>query len=104
MGAEGAGYVTTTMASTTTPGGHMPSDFVLLFGAETAPLASAVLAVIDSDPGANWTAPSLAVETGISLVTLMIIVARLIVAGDVHHDGLGDGYRSIQPQSQRRAG
>lgn len=82
----------------------MPHDFVALFGAETAPLASAVLAVIDSDPEAAWSAQSLAAETGISLVTLMIIAARLTVAGYIHHDGLGDGYRSIPTPRQRRAG
>ena len=69
-----------------------------LFG-ETADTAATVLAVIDSETGRWWQPAELSDLTGLSLTDVMVVVARLTVAGLLHHDGLGSGYRSTAGNS-----
>lgn len=74
-------------------------QLALLFG-ETAETAETLLRMIDSDPRRWWQPSELTDQTGLNLVEVMVVVARLTAAGMLRHDGLGSGYRSMSIDEQ----
>jgi len=64
-----------------------------LFGPGAAS-AHRVLTCIESNPTRRWTVDDIIDATGLGVVVVMLIVARLTYGGLVLHDGVGDGYRS----------
>ena len=67
-----------------------------LFGS-SAELAARVLDEIESEPDHRWQPQELVDATGVTVLDVMLIVARLTVADFVTHDGIGSGYRAIAP-------
>jgi hypothetical protein len=72
-----------------------------LFG-DSAADAQQVLTCIDSPPHCEWSVDQLIDSTGLGVVEIMMIVARLTYAGLVDHS-VGGGYRSIRSGLSRTA-
>jgi len=76
----------------------LAEELAALFG-DGADNARRVLTCIESNPTRRWSIDDLIDATGLGVVEVMLIVARLTHAGLVHHDGVGDGYRSTAASS-----
>lgn len=63
-----------------------------LVEASTSEVASAVLDLLNENIGEPWYLVEIALSTGYRLADVAVAVARLTVAGELAHDGIGSGY------------
>lgn len=66
-----------------------------LFGASSE-MAREVLDVIEAEPTRSWQPDEVVAATGVTVVDVMIVLARLTAGEMILHDGLGAGYRAVR--------